>query len=217
MGSSSTRLSPLQEELLPAFFERAPEFFLTGGAALARFYLRHRETEDLDLFATPDVEIGIGVQALIEAAASLGASARPLRESGDFKRYAVTRGDEMTLVDLVVDRAPQIADKLVFGPVRVDSPREIAANKVCALLDRVEARDLYDLRLLLETGLKLEDVLADAERKHAGADPAMLAWVLSGARIAPTAPIPTGTSSAEVDAFRRELIDRLTRMALPRE
>lgn len=84
MDSSDGRLSQLQEELLPAFFERAPGFFLTGGAALARFYLHHRETEDLDLFATPEVEIGTGVQALVEAAASVGASARALRESGDF-------------------------------------------------------------------------------------------------------------------------------------
>lgn len=119
MSSSELRLSQLQEDVLAAFFERAPGFFLTGGAALARFYLRHRETEDLDLFATPDIEIGRGVQALIEAAAAVGANARVLRESGDFKRFVVARGDETTLVDVVIDRAPQVADKVLFGPVRV--------------------------------------------------------------------------------------------------
>jgi hypothetical protein len=40
--------------------------------------------------------------------------------SGEFKRYTVARKDEMTLVDLVVDRAPQIAEKRSFGRVRVD-------------------------------------------------------------------------------------------------
>ena len=78
-----------------------------------------------------------------------------------------------------MDRAPQIADTLVFGRVRVDAPREIVANKVCALLDRIEARDLVDLQLLLSSGLLLKDALADAQRKHAGADPATLAWTLS--------------------------------------
>ncbi len=216
-SSSNGRLSQLQEELLGAFFERVQGFFLTGGAALARFYLGHRETEDLDLFAPPEVEIASGVRALNEAATALGAIARVLRESADFKRYAVSRGDEMTLVDLVVDRVPQIADKLVFGLVRVDPPREIAANKLCALLDRTEARDLFDLRLLLDSGLRLEDVLVDAQRKHAGADPATLAWALSEARIAPSAPIPAGTTATEIDNFRRELIDTFTRMALPSE
>lgn len=123
----------------------------------------------------------------------------------------------MTLVDLVVDRAPPIADKLTFGRVRVDAPREIAANKLCALLDRVEVRDLIDLRPLLESALKLDDALLDAQRKHAGADPATLAWVLSGSPIAPAAPIPTCFSAGEVGAFCRELIDTFTRMALPSE
>jgi hypothetical protein len=35
---------------------------------------------------------------------------------------------------------------------------------------RTEARDVFDLRLLLDSGLRLEDVLVDAQRKHAGAD-----------------------------------------------
>jgi hypothetical protein len=217
MDSSSDPLSPLQRDLLDAFFARVEGFFLTGGAALAGFYLRHRETEDLDLFAPPDVDIGMGVQALIEASAAIGADAKIMRESGDFKRFAVRRATEMTLVDLVVDRAPQIAEKRAFGRVRVDAPNEIAANKLCALLDRFEVRDLVDLHLLLETGLKLGDILADAQKKHAGADPPTLAWVLSQSRIAPTAPIPAGMTASEVDAFRCALIATLTRMALPEE
>ncbi len=44
------RLSPLQREVLEGFFELAPGYFLTGGAALAGFHLGHRTTEDLDLF-----------------------------------------------------------------------------------------------------------------------------------------------------------------------
>ncbi len=37
LGSRS-KLTPLQEELLEAFFAREQRFFLTGGAALAGFY-----------------------------------------------------------------------------------------------------------------------------------------------------------------------------------
>ena len=40
----------MQKEALSAFFEREREFFLTGGAALVGFHLRHRTTTDLDLF-----------------------------------------------------------------------------------------------------------------------------------------------------------------------
>ena len=60
----------------------------------------------------------------------------------------------------------------------VDSLREIAANKVCALLGRAEIRDLVDLRAILQKGFDLASVLRDAERKDGGVSPATLAWVL---------------------------------------
>ncbi len=46
---TSSKLTTLQHEFLDAFFQRESRFFLTGGAALAGFYLGHRETHDLDL------------------------------------------------------------------------------------------------------------------------------------------------------------------------
>ena len=50
MGSSSSgdgRLSALQRELLHAFFQRTEGFFLTGGAVLVEYHLKHRRTDDL--------------------------------------------------------------------------------------------------------------------------------------------------------------------------
>lgn len=34
----------------------APDFYLTGGTALSRFYLHHRYSDDLDLFVNRDKE-----------------------------------------------------------------------------------------------------------------------------------------------------------------
>jgi hypothetical protein len=50
-----SRLGPLQQKFLQAFFSKEKRFFLTGGAALAGFHLGHRETHDLDLFTLMDV------------------------------------------------------------------------------------------------------------------------------------------------------------------
>jgi hypothetical protein len=33
-----------------------PDFYLTGGTALAEFYLQHRLSEDLDFFSEQEVE-----------------------------------------------------------------------------------------------------------------------------------------------------------------
>lgn len=45
MESSDDKLTPLQRDLLAAFFAHERRFFLTGGAALAGFYLHHRSTD----------------------------------------------------------------------------------------------------------------------------------------------------------------------------
>jgi predicted nucleotidyltransferase component of viral defense system len=215
---SSDRLSPLQRELLAGFFSRTNRFFLSGGAALAGFYLAHRDTKDLDLFATGDVDIGEGADALVATARAVGATAKILRQSEDFRRYVADRGDEQTLVDLVIDRAPQVvAEKAMFGSIRVDPLREIAANKLCAVLDRVEPRDLVDLDLILQLGLVLADVVHDAQKKHAGADPATIAWMLRDFRIPATAPLPFGVDRERLIAFVDRLVRELTTLALPPE
>jgi predicted nucleotidyltransferase component of viral defense system len=72
-----------------------------------------------------------------------------------------------------VDRAPPIErDKTTADSVRLDSMREIAANKICALVSRSEIRDLVDLRALLEAGVDLKCAGEDTLMKDAGADPA---------------------------------------------
>jgi hypothetical protein len=99
----------------------------------------------------------------------------------------------------------------------VDSIREIAANKICTLLSRCEIRDLVDLKELLAAGVELEGALADAEVKDGGVNPATLAWLLDELTIAPDAPIPGRSPAAELDDFRRDLVVRLRRLALPEE
>jgi hypothetical protein len=204
MDSSLSQLDPLQRDVLREFFARERSFFLTGGAALAGFYLGHRKTEDLDLFSAPGTDLAVGDRALAAAALACGATVRAQNASPDFHRWLVSRGDESTLVDLVIDRAPMIeTTKAVFDGVRVDSLREIAANKICTLVGRTETKDLRDLRLLLELpGIGLTQALDDAAIKEGGADPATVAWVLE------TFPA-TQLEPADLRAFRMELARRL--------
>jgi hypothetical protein len=84
-----------------------------------------------------------------------------------------SRGDESVVVDLVVERAPQlVADKPSVGSIRLDPPEEILANKLCALLGRAEIRDLVDVRALEESGFSLERALEAGQRKDGGLTPA---------------------------------------------
>ncbi len=145
MGSSPppNLLTALQRDLLEAFFARERRMFLTGGGALAGFYLGHRTTEDLDLFGPPGLDLANAARALDEASTALGAVATPQTTYVDFRRVLVRRGGEMCVVDLVVDRVPPLdREKNNVGAIVVDTKREIAANKITTLLSRSEIKDL---------------------------------------------------------------------------
>lgn len=115
------RLNSLQREVLSAFFERESSFFLTGGAALAGYYLGHRATQDLDLFTTED-RMEEGVAALASVARAIGASLEALRTSPDFRRFLLRRESSAVVIDLVRDLAPQVyPDKPSMQGIRQSS------------------------------------------------------------------------------------------------
>lgn len=208
------RLTPLQRDLLASFFSRDTRTFLTGGAALAGYYLGHRSTDDLDLFAFPGSDLDDIERAFRASAAACGGEVQGVQSYPDFRRLFVERGPETCKVDLDVDRASPIdVDKTVVGPVRLDSMREIAANKICALVARSEIRDLVDLRALLEAGVDLERACDDALRKDGGADPATLAWLLDTLVLSPDARLPSDVAPGDLLAFRDGLVERLRAIA----
>jgi predicted nucleotidyltransferase component of viral defense system len=211
----STGLNRLQRDLLEAFFAREQRFFLTGGAALVGFYLHHRQTLDLDLFTTED-HLEDGEAALFDAAQELGATVERMRTSTSFRRFLVGRGNESVVVDIVRDLAPQIdTEKPVHDGIRIDSPREIMANKLCTLLSRGELRDLVDVMALEKAGHRVEEHLELAARKDAGLTPAQLAWVLSQLEIGEDASPPGDVSPEDLREYLDDLVRRLSEAAYP--
>lgn len=213
---TASQLSPLQEDILAAFFQREGRFFLTGGAALAGFHLKHRRTADLDLFTTGADLLDAGESALRAVAAQIGATIKNVQTEPGIRRRLLMRGDDRVMVDLVTEQVVQgYPEKMRFGDVRVDPPEEILANKLCALLSRSEIRDLVDVYALERAGLRAEDAVALAARKDASLTPASVAWVLSEIQIGDDARIPGGVTPEELRRFIADLIGRLTRMAYP--
>lgn len=179
-------LTALKRDFLRAFFARNQSFFLTGGSALGIFYLEHRVSYDLDLFTTEPlpVEWHILQNQLLDIAAQLGAQCRGLVAAPEFHRFELTRGCERELLDFVVERLPQVdPQKEVIAGIRVDTLREIVANKLCTLLSRCEVKDVIDLYFLQQRGTDLLAHLADAQQKEGGLDPAMLSFLLANFRI----------------------------------
>jgi predicted nucleotidyltransferase component of viral defense system len=152
----SNACTPLKRDFLSAWFAEERRFFLTGGSALALFYLDHRRSYDLDLFSTEAVS-GQEIHNLVRRTAErIGAQCEALRTSPDFHRFRLLRGVEREALDVVIDRAPQVdVRKAEFAGIRVDTLREMTANKLTTLLHRAELKDVVDLFFLEQSGVDL--------------------------------------------------------------
>lgn len=216
MASSPDRLTRLQRDLLLAFFEHERGFFLTGGAALAGFYLHHRETTDLDFFTHDSQAFERGGFALRAAAADVGAEVSVKQDAPGFKRYLVSRGDDSVLVDTVWERVrAAYPHKKEEGRIVLDTPEEITVNKLTTLVSRSEPRDIVDLMLLERAGFSIDAALPKALEKDGGCTPATLAWVLSEVSIPDGAALPGDVSASETRSFLASLVERLLRAAVP--
>lgn len=211
-----SKLGALQQRFLQLFFTREKRFYLTGGAALAGFYLGHRETHDLDLFTLVDA-MDEGTHSVAAAAEAMEAKLESIQTSPDFRRFVLTLESEAIVIDLIRERVAQVvANKPVMGIIVVDPPEEILANKLCALLGRAEIRDLVDVRALELAGYSIESALPAAALKDAGLTPGQLSWVLSQITLGEDLVPPGGVSVEELRKYLDELIIRLSSLAFPK-
>jgi hypothetical protein len=214
--ASSSQLTKLQQAVLTRFFAHEASFFLTGGAALAAYYLKHRATDDLDLFCVDESAFERGPFVLRQVATETGTKLEVRQDAPGFKRFTLTGADEGVVVDLVLDKVVQLSEtKRNIDGVLVDPPEEIFANKLTALAGRMEERDLVDVYFLERSGLRAEAYLSAALAKDAGATPATLAWLLSEIVIPDNAKLPGGVSATELRTFISSLVHRFRAAALP--
>ncbi len=201
----SDKLSALQWRILRVLAPLDPAWTLSGGGALVGFYLKHRETKDLDLFWHGTSELGDLPREARDLLRSDGLEVSDLRTARSFHQFRVSLGTETCIVDLVADPSEVLENPRIFdigAPIQVDTPHEILVNKLCALLGRAELRDLIDLRDLLAHGGNLERALRDAPRKDGGFSPLTLAWVLKE-----TGPMPAARALGWTEAQTRGLSD----------
>jgi len=175
-------LTPLQQEFLTRFFayDVGQRFFLTGGTALAGFYLHHRLSDDVDLFTQEDGALDATQDTVLAIGDEMGWDVGVRRLSPHFLRLDLTAPDGETLkADLVQEPGTQFGEKRWCEGVIVDSLVDIAANKVTAILGRADAKDFVDLYFLLhDLGYDLDKLIPMARQKDLGLTEFYLAGML---------------------------------------
>lgn len=164
-------LYPLQDAALATFAAVDTGFYLTGGTALGRLYLQHRYSDDLDLFVNDDDRFAVWADRLVEA----------WRQDSRWRVDVQRRDPRFTRVLLVAGEVPLKVEFVndvrgrVGVPARhpgfglVDTKENILANKVTALLDREEPKDVADIwGLCARGGLSLTEAIEGASGKAVG-------------------------------------------------
>lgn len=178
------RLYPLQDQIFSLIHPLETGFYLSGGTAASRGYLNHRFSDDIDLFADDAKDFVLWAERAIHAisSAKVGELIVGLREERFFRLTLTYEGVvlKIELINDVPNRVGLIRDHPVLG--RLDSAENILANKITALLDREEPKDLADIwGFCYLKGLSLEEAISGAQGKAAGVFPADLARLLCSA------------------------------------
>ena len=177
-------LTSRQRNFLNYFFESylGKIFFLTGGTALAAFYLKHRLSEDLDIF-TVEQEINFD---------SVNAEMRKIIKKRGFKtqhevisptylQYILTSNNQPLKIDFVKDVPIHFGKIKIVDKIRLDSIENIAVNKLLALFGRADAKDFFDLYFLIKVDRKFsqDELFEKACKKDKGLHEFYLAEMLS--------------------------------------
>lgn len=120
-------------------------FALTGGSALAEFYLGHRICDGLEFSGQDGEDVPRTVDVLVAALVARGLPAQRTASGPDFGRIEV--GGALR-IDLVRDTPPAFGEVRRADGVAVASLLDIAVDRLGAFVARGEGTDAFDLAAL---------------------------------------------------------------------
>jgi hypothetical protein len=147
-------LTPLQRKFLEVFslLPDQNQFFLTGGTALAEFYLGHRLSYDLDFFTSVDGLIQPVSFQLEKLTKQRGIDIRIIRRLSAYVEFSISDEKETLKIDLALDSPFQFEPPVLCHPgILVNSYTDLCTDKLLAYYGHAEPRDAVDLFCIIQT------------------------------------------------------------------
>ena len=162
--------TPIQKRFLAAVIKEPyllKKYYFTGGTVLSEFYLKHRTSEDIDLFSEREVHLPSIAKFIKKAASKL--SAPEIRQDqylGLYTFFFVIPGQEDFKVDFNYYPFPRIEKGKTWRGLAIDSLLDIAVNKIHTLYMKPRAREYVDIYFIIQnTQYSLKDLIKFAKIK----------------------------------------------------
>ncbi len=144
-------LSERQKRFLSFFSSNAnlvDKFYLTGGTALAEFYIPYRLSEDLDFFSEKEVDIE-----------SISVFLKSIKDKIEYEKIDINTSFNRNIIQLLFKKEtlkleftyfpfPQIERPLKKQNIKIDSIIDIATNKIFTIYQKPRSRDFIDLYMI---------------------------------------------------------------------
>ena len=127
-------------------------FIWSGGTALAYQYLSHRKSHDLDFLSKDLFPDGYLLSQIKEISKNL--KIKKIEEQQKFNRHEfwLKQDKKILKIEFIFYPFPNIKKpiKLPEFNIKIDSIEDILANKVHAIFERAEPKDVFDLYCILQ-------------------------------------------------------------------
>jgi len=168
-------LTNLQKKIIRLFSELPDQeaFYLTGGTALATFFLKHRRSNDLDFFTNTEELIVPFSQKLGASLRKEGLKVERLRGLQSFVELSVGSDSDSSVIHFALDspfRFEQPSSSEEIPGIKIDSLVDIATNKLLALFGRAALRDFIDVYFLVKEHFSKNELIEKAAQKDPGFD-----------------------------------------------
>ncbi|MDQ1273343.1 MAG: hypothetical protein QG591_1973 [Planctomycetota bacterium] len=166
---AETILSANQIKILEAISkdsEICGNFYLTGGTALAEYYLKHRLSEDLDFFSENEFDAQAINVFFARNKKPLGIKKIDFQQSFNRNLFFLYLEKDTIKTEFTYFPFPRIEKKIKRNELFVDSLEDIAVNKLFTIYQKPRSRDFVDLYLIMEkTGWTMDRLIKKTKVK----------------------------------------------------
>lgn len=141
-------------------------FYLSGGTALAEYYLQHRVSEDLDFFSLEEID-PMSIQVSLKKIQDKGSITKiDFQQSFNRNLFFLHYKDGVVKTEFTYYPFTQIEVPKVINGIKVDRLIDIAVNKTFTIYQQPSSRHFIDLYLIIKTkGWKFRDLMQKAHAK----------------------------------------------------